>query len=343
MRSGRPSLLDSARFLLSIRGELSGSGVRSRLGTLQIALNPIAPSAELRHSGAVLADSNSSKLGHACRVFGCQLRLVDPLATRHLLRYRILLVASSFLFGPVRELFVALIHASNLRKSLKAKPDVYLWNPYTLLQFAISERLELRAVYYLTVAYPAIRRPGRAFASPRAHDLIGTPVQLREIAYQPMSVNSSVIQCVFYPTQLHGLSVLETERQLISLARGLTEISQVPVRIFLHYIDREMPREGLRESLGDLADIVTREDSLKGVSSRQISFSASSTIGLEFLSRGLCHFIIAPRHDAVREVVGDWRWRLEPDCPSVLWSDEHTAVWLERVRTQCPELGRLIL
>ena len=343
MRSSRPSLLDSARFLWRVQEELSGSGVRSRLGTLHIALKQPANRINRWDSGAVLADHNASKMEHASRVFGCQLRLVDPLATRHLLRYRVLLVVSSILFGQIRELSVALIHASNFRRLLKAEPDVYLWNPYTLLHFAVSERVELKAVYYLTVAYPGIRRPGRAFASPRAHDLIGTPTELREVAYQPMAVTSNVLQCAFYPTQLHGLSVLETERQLISLARGLREISRAPVRIFLHYVDRQMPWEGLRESLGDLADIVTREDSLKSVSSKQISFSASSTIGLEFLSRGLCHFIIARPHEAVREVVGDWRWRLEPDCPSVLWSDEDTAVWLDRVRTQCPELWRLIL
>ena len=343
MRSSRPSLVDSARFLWRVQGELSGSGVRSRLGTLHIVFKQPASGMNRLDSGAVLADHNTSKVEHASRVFGCQLRLVDPLATRHLFRYRVLLVVSSILFGPVREISVALIHASNFRRLLKAGPDVYLWNPYTLLQFAISERVELKGVYYLTVAYPEIRRPGRAFASPRAHDLIGTPTELREIAYQPIAVTSKVLRCAFYPTQLHGLSVLETERQLISLARALREISRVPVRIFLHYIDRQMQWERLRESLGDLADIVTQEDSLKSVSSRQISFSASSTIGLEFLSRGLCHFIIARPHDTGREVVGDWRWRLEPDCPSVLWSDEDTAVWLERVRTQCPELGGLIL
>ena len=342
MNSRKFSLLDSARFLWSVRGELSGTGVRSRLGTLRLAVTRGQAFASRGEGCRILADHNTSKLDHASRVFGCRLCLIDPLTISHLFRYRLLLVCSSFLIGDLREVTVALIHAENFKRVLASKPDIYLWNPYTLIQYAVSERIEVEAVYYLTVAYPPIRRTSRAFASGRAHELMGTPINLREIANQPMTVTSNSLQCVFYPTQLHGLSVLETERQLISLARTFRETSRIPVLIFLHYVDRNMPPELLSEALGDLAEIVTREDSLVGVSSRQISFSASSTIGLEFLSRQSCHFVLANRANSGREVVGDWRWRLEPDCSNVLWSDLKIDAWRKSIRITCPDLAELV-
>lgn len=339
MQFSKPPSTESARYLWSIRRETSGSGVRSRWGTTRFALFGMPQSAEQKVTKDILLDHNKAKIIHAEEVFSCGLELVDPLSIHHAARYRIMLLLTAILPDSLRGLLVAWIHTKNLASWLPTDSKLYLWNPYTMLHFVLSERLLIHSVFYLTVAYPPLRQTSKTYASKRAHELLRTDPQLMVISEQSSTFLSSDVWCSIYMTQLHGLSVLESEKRLLDFARKLRSVCRTQVKIFLHYLDRDLSDNQLESILGDLAELVSREDSLDTLSTRQLSFSASSTIGLDLLSKGVCHFIVANPTNGGREVVGDWRWRLSRGDAEVLWMDLPFDDWIRKIREQCPVIA----
>jgi hypothetical protein len=86
VRSGRPSLLDSARFLWAISPEVWESGVRGRLGTIRTRCSSPSRTQAIPEGAVLLVDHNPSKVQHAERVFGSAVTLVEPACLAHRLR-----------------------------------------------------------------------------------------------------------------------------------------------------------------------------------------------------------------------------------------------------------------
>lgn len=339
MRSGRPSLLDSARFLWVNSPEVWESGVRGRLGTIRAALTRITPSGESEVSELVLIDHNPSKVPHAERVFGSAVTLVNPLALPHRLHWRALLIAACALPGRARGVATALIHAYNLRYHLQPGQNIAVWNPYTLLQFAVDERIGTESAYHLDASYPALRRVRNAHGCSVALDLIGYEESKRVMALQPWRFDRSDPVLVIYISKLDEVIRHPSELGLLDAVRAWKSRTLAPIEIFIHYTDRGTavndPRH--RWFFDEFGEFVSDRNSLESSSSAQISLSALSTIGLDLLSMDVAHFVVTPQA-AGSEPYDGWRLRLDPSRTDVLRVGDGVDEWLLRIRLSRPDL-----
>ena len=343
MNSGKFSLLDSARFLWSISPEVWQSGVRGRLGTIRISMTRGNRASSGLGASALLIDHNPSKVAHAERVFGRPMTLVDPLTASHRLPWRVLLVLACLLPDRAREVATALIHAGNLRHLVRSDQQIFLWNPYTLLQFAVDEVLGTDAAYHLDASYPALRRVQKAHGCQVALDLIGYDHATQVEALQPWSRQRSEPVLVVYLCKLDELARCASERGLLEAVRAWRHHTNLPIEIYIHYTDRGVARDAPRHSafFGEFGDLVSEGNSLDQLSSNQISLSALSTIGLDLLSMDIAHFVMVPG-SLQEEADGGWRERLDPKRVDVLRSDEPPDRWLDTIRNQHPVLSEQV-
>lgn len=343
MRSSRPSLLNSARFLWSISPEVWESGVRGRLGTARIAIARGNRASTWLADSALLIDHNPSKVAHAERVFGRPMTLVNPLTASHRLPWRVLLMLACLLPARPRQVATALIHAGNLRHLVRSDQRVFLWNPYTLLQFAVDEVLGTDAAYHLDASYPALRRVQRAHGCQVALDLIGYDHSTQVEALQPWSRKRSEPVLVVYLSKLDELARHASERGLLEAVRAWRHHTNLPIEIYIHYTDRGAARDAPRHSafFAEFGDLVSESNSLDQLSSNQVSLSALSTIGLDLLSMDIAHFVMVPG-SLQDEDFGGWRERLDPKRADVLRSDELPDRWLDTIRHQYPVLSEQV-
>lgn len=339
MRSDRPSVCDSARFLWAISPDTWESGVRSRRGTIRAAVARSRPDPVFSEGAVLLIDHNSGKAEHAERVFGSAVSLINPLDVRHRLHWRALLIASCALPGRVRVVATSLIHASNLRHYLRPRQNIVLWNPYTLLHFAVDERVGSDATYHLNASYPALRRVRRAYGCSTALDILGYEESRRVETLQPWNFRRNDPVLVIYLSQLDEVSRHHSELSLLAAARAWREQTAAPIEIFIHYTNRGTavndPRH--RWFFDEFGDLVSDRDSLKYSSTSQISLSALSTIGLDLMSMEIAHFVVLPRGPG-SEPSDDWRLRLDPSRVDVLRVDAGVDDWLLKIRSSRPNL-----
>lgn len=340
MNSGKFSLLDSARFLWSISPEVWESGVRGRLGTIRISMTRGNRASSGLGASALLVDHNPSKVAHAERVFGRPMTLVDPLTASHGLQWRVLLMLACLLPARARQVATALIHAGNLRHLVRSDQRVFLWNPYTLLQFAVDEVLGTDAAYHLDASYPALRRVQKAHGCQVALDLIGYDLSTQVEALQPWIRKRSEPVLVVYLSKLDEMPRHASELGLLEAVRAWRHQTNLPIEIYIHYTDRGVARDEPRHStfFAEFGDLVTESNSLDQLSSNQISLSALSTIGLDLLSMDIAHYVMVPG-SLQDEAFGGWRDRLDPKRADVLRSDELPDRWLETIRHHHPVLS----
>ena len=339
MRSGRPSLLDSARFLWTISPEVWGSGARGRLGTIRAALARPAPSNESKSGALVLIDHNLNKVHHAERVFGSAVTLMNPLDLRHRWHWRALLIVTCALPGRARGVATTLIHASNLRRYLRPGQKVVLWNPDTLLQFAVDERVGTESVYHLAAGYPALRRVVNAHGCSVTLELIGYQEPRRVEALQPWYFGRSDPVLVFYLSKLEEVTRHASELGLLEAVREWRRKTLAPIEIFIHYTDRGSARNDPRHRwfFDEFGELVSDRNSLESSSSSQISLSALSTIGLDLLSMDIAHFVVVPQGTGSEPYDGG-RSRLNPSRTDVLRVGDGVDYWLRKIRSGRPDL-----
>ena len=339
MRSGRPSLLDSARFLWTISPAIWETGVRSRRRTIWEAITHTKSPQAIPAGAMLLVDHNPSKVHHAERVFGSAVTLVNPLALAHRLYFRALLIAACALPGRARGVATTLIHASNLRHHLQSGQKVVLWNPYTLLQFAVDERVGTDSAYHLNASYPALRRVSKAHGCSVALDLIGYEQSKWILALQPWSLDRTDPVLVVYLSQLKEVTRHVSELSLLDAVRAWKSETLVPIEIFIHYTDRGTARNDPQHRwfFDEFGEFVSDQDSLESSSTSQISLSALSTIGLDLLSMDIAHFVVAPEPSGNGPDEG-WQRRLDPLRPDVLRVGDGVDEWLLKIRSSRPDL-----
>ena len=339
MRSGRPSLLDSARFLWVISPKVWESGVRGRIGTIRFALSRWGPNHDVPTGPILLIDHNSGKVPHAERVFGSPVSLANPLVMRHRWRWRTLLLLACLLPVRARGVASALVHATNLRDHLHLGQKVVLWNPYTLLQFAVDERVGSEASYHLSASYPALRQVRRAHGCSLALDVLGYEQPKRVETLQPWAFERSDPVLVIYLSHLNEVPRHDGELSLLAAVRAWRERTLAPIEIFIHYINRgtAVNDPQYRWFFDEFGDLVSDRDSLAWSSSSQISLSALSTIGLDLLSMDIAHFVVAPEPSS-SEPDEAWQARLDPLRPDVLRVGDGVDQWLRKIRSSHPDL-----
>ena len=343
MNSGKFSLLDSARFLWSISPEVWESGVRGRLGTVRISMARGNRASTGLEDSALLVDHNPSKVAHAERVFGRPMTLVDPLTASHGLQWRVLLMLACLLPARARQVATALIHAGNLRHLVRSDQRVFLWNPYTLLQFAVDEVLGTEEAYHLSASYPALRRVKQAYGCSVALELLGYDQSRCVEALQPWCFRRSDPVLVIYLSHLNEVFNHGSELSLLAAVRAWRHQTIAPIEIFIHYIDRGRAAYDHRhaEFFREFGDLVSDRDSLVSSSTGQISLSALSTIGLDLLSMEIAHFVVAPDSNS-GEPTDVWQARLDPSRTDVLRAAEGAEQWLQQIRSSRPELFRQV-
>jgi len=337
--SNRPSLLDSARFLWAAAPAVWESGVRGRLGTIRQAMTRSKRNQGFVEDAVLLIDHNPSKVEHAERVFGSAVILANPLDLRHRLRARALLIAACVLPQRARGVATTLIHASNLRYHLQPGQTVVLWNPYTLLQFAVDERVGTESAYHLDASYPALRRVQKAHGCSVALDLIGYEQSKWVLALQPWSLDRTDPVLVVYLSKLEEVTRHVSELSLLDAVRAWKSQTLVPIEIFIHYTDRGTARNDPQHRwfFDEFGEFVSDRDSLESSSTSQISLSALSTIGLDLLSMDIAHFIVVPQ-GAGSEPYDGWRSQLDSSRTDVLRVGDGVDQWLLKIRSVRPDL-----
>lgn len=345
MRSSMRSLTGSPSFLWRISPEMWMSGVRGRLGTLRTAvLSRRLPDVPRIDAGCgVLVDSNPNKVPHAERVFGRPMVIVDPVTIRHNLRWRVALLLTCMLPTRSRAVVVAMVHAHNLSDRLTPEQRVYLWNPYTLMQFAVSEVLAVEATYHLDASYPRLRAVGRAHGCQVALDLLGYAADERVHTLQPWSLTRDEPVLVVYLSKLDEMQRHRSELRLLDAVRAWRDMTAEPIEIYLHYTDRQIARQDSfhAEFFDEFGDLISDENSLDRLSSGQVSISALSTIGLDLLSMDIAHFVMTP-NDSSSEAVGVWQSRLAVGHHDVLITDDSPDSWLATIDHKYPARSRAV-
>ena len=338
MRSSLRSRTELFRRLWAISPRVWASGLPRRLRLAALAYRRGAvelPSDRMRR--LILLDSNENKVQDAEREFGERCVRVDPLRPPIGPRKRIGLLLSVILPGRLGEVTACMILARSLQQSLPSGSRIAFYNPYFLLQYAIAELSEVDKVFHLVPEYPRVESAREAFACVAAHEILGYRSDVQRVTIQPHTIvdNRPIVRV--YLSQLIQLEKLREERALIDFVRWLRDHVEVPLEIFLHYIDRDVSESDPRASalLGEFGELVRREASLHQLSSEQVSFSGSSSIGYDLLSSSICHVLVYDQ--GVRGTRGDHEdgrrlaaWRTErPDA--IPW-DSPPKHWLEALR-----------
>jgi len=343
VKFGGPSLFSSVRFLWEISPKVWESGVLSRLGTIRLAMGWSGSRLDVRAGPILLVDHNANKIQHAERVFGSEVSLVNALGIRHRWRWRTLLILACLLPARARAIATALVHATNLRHSLHRGQKVVLWNPYTLLQFAVDERVGAEAAYHLTASYPALRQVRWAHGCSLALGILEYDQSKQVETLQPWEFERSDPVLVVYLSHLSEVPRHDAELSLLRAIRVWRECTVAPIEIFIHYIDRGKavndPRH--RWFFDEFGDLVSHRNSLTSSSRLQISLSALSTIGLDLLSMDIAHFVVAPEPSG-KVPNEEWQARLDPLRADVLRVGDGADEWLQKIRASHPELFKQV-
>ena len=335
MRSRTWSVAEQFRRLWVISPEMAGSGLPRRLRLALIAVRPSDRSPDRRATdGLVLLDANENKIPHASREFGEACERLNPLEVPLRFVPRLLLLGSILLPGRLHQVAATLVVASNIEGQVPHGGRCALYNPYYLLQYAIADRIPIEKVFHLAPEYPRLANVQQAFACSAAHEILGySPLQQR-LTIQPHTVVEDRAVIRVYLTQILGLVERREEAALLDFVRWLRARVDIPIEIFLHYLDRDIQETDPRASklFDEFGDLVRRDNSLHSLSARQVSVSGSSSIGYDLLSSDICHLMVfdddtdeIPRSGVVWKELSAWR---ATRCDVVCFDAPHLQ-WLE--------------
>lgn len=325
------SRLESVRRLWAIWPSVWGPGIprRPRLALLVFG-SPRVEIAIDSSSGLILLDSNENKVRHAEREFGEACTRVDVARSPLKLGTRIRLFFCLFMPGRLGTVIACLVLTRNLWQILPRGSRVALYNPYFLVHYAAAEFFEVEKVFHLAANYPRVQRARNVFACAATHEILGYPIEQQRLTLQPHKIAEDVPVVRVYLSQIVGLVTYREEAALIDFARWVGNQAEVQVEIFLHYLDRDIdeadPR--VRSLFENFGTSVRRDDSLNSLSARQVSFSATSTIGYDLLSSDICHVVVFDQDRQenfvpVNDRMESWRARradvISFDTPYVGW------------------------
>lgn len=333
--------LDNSETLAS---DMNSSGIRSRKGMLFHALFATGGSPEVEEAMHILIDHNESKVRHAERTFQVNLTQVDPLRFPLRLRDRVKIMLACCWPNPTWSTLVAKIIARNARRILGVGHQLYLWNPYTLLQYLVACEVGVHSVYHLSARYPAVPGVTRAFANQLVHDIIDYPESVRVVSNQDFQFADNEGVLCFYFSKLSNELSAERGVRMLEFVAFIADKLSLPPRIFLHYSDREAVNGN---TLGELVKtkfqhFIWDGPSLHRLSSNQISLSTSSTVGYEvgslldshfFIQHSGCSFLETSRGLAERVA----RWQAE--YHQFLDTNETFETWEQRLRDFDHEAG----
>jgi len=338
VRSSLRSRTEFFRRLWAISPRVHGSGLPRRLRRAALAFRSAAVDLtgdQLHH--LILLDSNENKVQHAEREFGERCFRLDPVRPPIGRGKRFVLLLSSLLPGRLGDVTTCMTLARSLQQTLPGGSRIAFYNPYFLLQYAIAELLEVDKVFHLVPVYPRVERAREAFCCAAAHEILGYHSDVQRVTIQPHTVMEDRPVVRVYLSQLVQFERLPEERALIDFVRWVRGRVDVPVEVFLHYIDRGISESDprARSLFDEFGELVRREASLHQLSSGQVSFSGTSSIGYDLLSSRICHVMVydsnpqgALRRDEDGRRLADWRTARH----DVIRSDSPPEHWLEALR-----------
>lgn len=317
MRSRKWSVTERFRRLWVIAPDMAGSGLPRRLRLALIAVRPSGWSPSRRATdGLVLLDVNENKIPHASREFGEACERLSPIEVPLRFFVRLLLLGSLLLPGRVHQVAAALLVASNIKRQFCNRIRCAIYNPQYLLHYAIAESIPIEKAFHLAPEYPRLANVHQAFACSAAHEILGySPLQQR-LTIQPHTVVEERAVIRVYLTRIYCLTKHREEAALIEFARWIRGRVNLPVEIFLHYLDREIDEADPRAHslFQEFGASIRRDASLHSLSSRQVSVSGSSSIGYDLLSSDICHIKVfdsenpvVPRDGEVWKGMTAWR------------------------------------
>ena len=317
----------------------SSRGSLSRLGTIRHAVRRF--DAVAVGPGVVLIDQNVGKLNSIKELLNLEPQYLNPVRTPLLLRDRVQLLFSSFLPSRSREVHLSVVLSRAVIRLLPPETTAFLWNPYSLVQFAITMMANTADAFLLAPNYPAPLSCRRIYCNRTVREIHRIPFsQWRDSTPQLCYLaDTSVIR--IYPTRLDRVPQREAEIALLAFAQSIHSNLEYPVEIFLHYSDHQdafskLDKMGLLEGLGHL---IKPGKSLNNLSKNQISFSATSTIGFDLFSGGMSHIFVSgestERHVPGPEV-NDWLSR----TPFVVQASDHWTLWVKTMQEVFPVLAR---
>lgn len=343
MRSRTLSVSERFRRMWVMVPQMAGSGLPRRLRLALLAVRPGDRHLNYRATGGlVLLDSNENKIPHAEREFGESCERLNPLEVPLRLFPRLFLIGSLVLPGRLHQVVAVLAVASNIKRRLRQGIRFALYNPYHLLQYAIADCIAIEKVFHLAPEYPRFPNVQQAIACSAAHEILGYSPLQRVLTIQPHSVVEDHAVVRVYLTQIQGLRTRREEAALIEFARWVRGRVNVPVEIFLHYLDREIDESDpkARSLLQEFGTSVRRDASLHSLSSRQVSVSGFSSIGYDLLSSDICHVMVVDearegtsRAGAAGLQLSKW-WATRRD---VINFDAPYLQWLEALASSDPE------
>ena len=314
-----------------------GLGELSLLGAAKMAIS--APKLDPRSVGPkFLVDHSTQKAGGSKEMFGIELDAVNPYQCFKGFHLRLLVFFSLVLRRQLRRELVAIAVAESLRQQIDDSTEIYLWNPYNLVGFAMAELLSNVHVYVLAPEYPPARKAVAIYSNETILDIQDIGETRRRLVVRRHNFISSEFKFVFY---LSSAAVVQSsafeEHALLNLFDQVRLRAQVPVEVRLHYYDLE---HGLAPSLERrLGSHVVRDGrlSLEALSSNQISFSCHSSVGYELIGLGMVHMVIGPRSGGSRErEIGDDLREWFASAKAVIPWDSLTELWASRLAEAYP-------
>ena len=315
-------------------GERASRGSLSRLGTLRHAVRNFSPVSV--PTGVVLLDHNRSKRDSLRTTLGIESTHLDPFSAPLTVRDRLRLALSVVLPRNRREAQASIIIADASVRLLPCSSTAFLWNPYSLLQFAVASSEHPTDVYLLAPNYPVPRNYRRVYCNKTIREIHHIPDAKWINVQAPIArlQRSDVIR--IYPTRLDRLDHRNSEVALLKFALWLDQDQGLPVEIFLHYKDQEVLDLSQADSLSELSHLIKRGHSLRNLSPNQISFSATSTIGFELLSQGVAHIFVTGR-SSERHVPGEEVEAWFNNSSNVVSSEDPWSLWMEKMVHVYPE------
>ena len=298
MRTSHVERRRRARYLRLIATRLAHSGRTSRgslsrAGSVRHAFRSFAePSV---NSGIVLIDANAGKQNSLRETLGINSGHLSPLEAPLSVVDRFKLVMSALLPRKTREVQVSMVIAEATVRALPSGATGFLWNPYSLLQYAISVSGRPVDAFLLAPNYPAPIYCRKIYCNSAIRQIhqIADSQWVDSTQRLACSTNRPVVR--IYPTRLDRITSRLPEVRMLRFAHWLDEVLGISVEIYLHYGDEGFQVERLRKlGLNDSVGHLVKEGrSMENLSTNQISFSASSTIGFELVSRGHSHIFVS--------------------------------------------------
>jgi len=237
-------------------------------------------------SSDILVEYNQNKLEASEKLFGKKLYFLNPNELIFPLRFRVFLFICMFLNGKYRNLIYCVLMHHTIKSVLNKDAKLYFWNPYSLWHYTFSHLKNTKSVYIHSCSYPLFDAD-HYYANAFVAKVFGLDkYEFNLVNPDHKYVDDSPIIKI-YLTQLSFYS--QEENHLRDFAKYLISEKKYKVLVYLHYSDRN--RDLSKTSIADIKESVSLEKSIDNLSKKQISFSATSSIGFELLSLGINHYI----------------------------------------------------